>query len=73
MTMTRNRFERRKRLIEQRIEELRNEVESLQDEFENDDFFDYLAEVKCRLDDAGQEFYKAINIYEDGGLDNELE
>ena len=72
MTMTRKQFEKEKRLIEQKMEELRNDIQNLQDEFENDDFFDYLAEAKYGLDNAGQEFYKAMNIYEDGGLDNEL-
>ena len=71
--MTRQEIEKCHKRILQKIEDLVNEIDILQDSVENEDYFDNLSEAKYTLDGVGQEVHKAVGIYENGGLDDELE
>lgn len=71
--MTRAQANKKIQRINKLMEEARNEIEDMQDQFENDGFYDGLEETKYTIENALGEFSKATSIYEDGGLDDELE
>ena len=55
------------------MEEARNEIEDMQDSFENDRLYDCLEETKYSLDNTMDEFNNVNSIYENGELDDEFE
>ena len=71
--MTRAQARKKINRIVRLMEEARCEMEDMQDSFENDRFYDNMEEAKYSLDNTLDEFGKATSIYEEGGLDDELE
>ena len=71
--MTRREFDRWRKEIESKFDELQNDMENMQDEIENDEFYENIDEAKYSLRNVMTEFAKAVNVYDDGKLDSELE
>ena len=71
--MTRREIEKEIKGIRQLMDSMWDRVDSLQDNIENDEFYDILDEVKSSISNSGKEFSQAVGIYQNGDLDDELE